>query len=505
MRRFLFLSALLAVGLAFPAWADSEDRDLQLDHWSYPALIRFQTLGYLRLPVCRPWQRRQVILQLQELLTSQMDGRVTLSASDRYIFDRLSQELEIGISEECLSDRDLIGYDGQAVAAGADLSLGLQSGHSNIQQPEYRGWSEIGCWGNLENLLTFDQRLSLSLEKENAKYEKISGRLKTWRGGRFAADWSYFRAGRPGLWFTLGRQQLWWGPGVFGTMLLSDNSGALDAAGLEFSHRAVEFRSFFAVLNADLGRYLSGHRLDLQLPGNVSLGLSEAVVYQSRQLDPAYINPLLPYYANQWNQRDDDNVFWAADLRWLPGPGLSAYGELLMDDVQYEQDPPAPQKLGFLAGVHWADPAGLPDTDLRIEWAGNQKWVYTHRRYENRWVGPDTLSLLGHWVGTDADVLMALLEHRCHPRLNLGLGYILERHGEGRVYQGWQNDDSPATAFLSGTVSREDRAELRLGWEPCNRSSIGASCWLSFTRNPGNLEGTGLSRRGVDLSLRMEF
>lgn len=505
MKRFLLMAVLLAGGLALPARADRDDRDLPLDHWSYPVLARFQALGYLRLPVCRPWPRRQVIQQLQEMLTRQMDGQLVLSQADLHNYNRLSQELEIGICEERLADRDLLGFGDQSLAAGGDLELGMGSGYSNLAGPQHRGWAQVSCWGSLDGLLTFDQRLGLSLEKENAKYEKLSGQLKTWRGGRFTADWSYFRAGRQNLWFTLGRQQRWWGPGVYGTLLLSNNSGALDAIDLEFGYRAVEFRSFFAVLNADLGRYLSGHRLDLRLAKNLNLGLSEMVLYQSRQLDPAYMNPLLPYYANQWNQRDDDNVLWAADLRWNSGLGFCLFGELLMDDVQYEQDPPAPQKLGFLVGGQWADPAGLTNTDLKFEWAGNQKWVYTHRRHDNRYVGPDTVNLLGHWVGTDADLLKVLLEHRFHPRLNLGLGYHLERHGEGRIDRCYLAGDDPATAFLSGIISREDRAELTIGWDPCHRSSIGASLWLSYTRNPGNLEGAGLNRRGADMSLKLEF
>lgn len=503
MRKIIILAGLLLIPFLAPANEDS--RDIPLGHWSYSVLQRFQAKGYVSLPVSRPYQRGQVIEQLQNLLRRQMDGEAGLSISDRYYFDKLSQELNIGITDRRLSEKDMLSFYDQKATINADISLGLEAKSFKTRFPQNKGFGVLDVWGGLPGIFIFDQRISLALEKETEKIERLSGSLQSWRGGKYSTGWAYFRSSNSHLALTLGRQQRWWGSGVFGTLLLSDNSEGFDAIDIELNYKRVELQSFFGVLSADLKRYISGHRLGINLPWNIGLGLSETVVYQANQIEPAYMNPLLPYYANQWNQRDDDNVLWSADIQWNPGLGFSVYGELLMDDVQYEQDPPAPQKLGFLLGGHWADPAGLPDSDLKIEWAGNQRWVYTHRRYANRYVGADTVNILGHWVGTDADVLDIVLEHRFHPRLNAGIGYQMERHGEGRIDRGYLATDDPHTAFLSGTFSREDRGKIIFQWEPFYWADLAADIWLSYTKQPDNISGTGFNDRGLDLLIKIDF
>ncbi|MDQ7799482.1 MAG: capsule assembly Wzi family protein [Candidatus Edwardsbacteria bacterium] len=503
MRKIIILASLLAIPFLAPANEDS--RDIPLDHWSYPVLQRFQAKGYVSLPVSKPYQRWQVIEQLQDLLRRQMDGAAGLSTTDRYYFDQLSQELNIGTTDRRLSDEEIFSYDDGRAALSADISLGLEAAISHNEPPQSRGTGMLDVFGGMPDIFIFDQRITLTLEKETEKVERLSGSLKSWRGGEYSTGWAYFRTSHPYLALTLGRQQRWWGPGTFGTLLLSDNSEGFDAVDLELNYKRVELQSFFGILSTDQKRYISGHRLGIKLPWNIGWGFSEAVVYQANQIDPAYMNPLLPYYANQWNQRDDDNVLWSADIRWTPGRGFSTYGELLMDDVQYEQDPPAPQKLGFLLGGHWADPAGLTDSDLRVEWAGNQKWVYTHRRYANRYVGADTVHILGHWVGTDADALDMVLEHRFHPRLNAGVGYQMERHGEGRIDRGYLEADDPGTSFLSGAFSRMDKGEIIFQWEPFYWVDLTADIWLAYVKNPNNRPGTGCNDRGLDLLIEIYF
>jgi len=502
--RKIFISVFL-LSLPLMILANEDSRDVPLGHWSYPILDRYQAMGYVKLPLSRPYQRGQVIEQLQDFLRRQMDGLVVLSKTDGYYFSKLSQEMGIGLSEGRLAEKDLISYDDGSIIFNADVAAGLEAHSFLTGSPNIKGIGAVESWGSILGLFIFDQRITLALEKEKDKIEKVSGSLKTWRGGKYTTDWAYFRISRQYLSLTLGKQQRWWGPGRFGTLLLSDNSGGFDAVDLNLNYKRIELQSFFGVLSTDLKRYISGHRLGIVLPKNIGIGVSEIVLYQANNIDPAYMNPLLPYYANQWNLRDDDNVLWSADLRWTPGLGFALYGELLMDDVQYEQDPPAPQKLGFLLGGHWADPAGLPDTDLKLEWAGDQKWVYTHRRYANRYVGADTVTILGHWMGTDADVFALTLEHRFLPRLNLGLGYQLERHGEGRIDRGYLESDDPRTTFLSGAFSREDKATLSFKWEPYYWTSLEAGMWLSYIQNPENVPGTGFNNRGFDFSLRLDF
>lgn len=527
------LTLLAALSAAVPSAGDV--RDLDLRHWSAPTLERFQALGYIDLPATRPYPRDLVKAELLKLDRRSAREGLALSAGDSFALDQLRQELGLVHRQQRTVEGDMLVLGDQLFYLCGDARAGFSATGSEGLDPEYLFRGDLDACGGSQGRFMFDQRLVFELERERQKVERLSGSQTTWRGGSYSVDWAYLRlrllepqSGGEGalLELTAGRQQRWWGRGRQGTLLLSDNAPAFDAAGVRLYYRKIGFESFAGVLGTDQRRFFSGHRGTLELPWGLSLGLAEVVLYQAANLDPVYLNPLLPFYGGQWNQRDDDNILWSADLEWRAVSGLCLYGELLMDDVQYEQDPPAPQKLGFLAGLHWADPAGLADTDLKLEWAGNQKWVYTQRRHANRYLGMDTVSCLGHWMGTDADMLGAYLERRLHPRLNVGMGYSWTRRGEGGIdrglhYAGEPYDggavapgdtsgglfvgDDMRTTFLSGTVERTDLGHCYLSWLPLRWLSIHARGWAGYVRNPGNLAGTGRRQAGAELRLTLDY
>ncbi|MRR09334.1 hypothetical protein EG831_04495, partial [bacterium] len=440
-RSALVLLSLLAT---LPALAQ-DSRDLPLDHWAYPYLERWEAKGWIALPANKPYTRQQVldaIMPLRAVDTTlapveteygHSQGVVMevmrvpgghATNSDQWQFFTLLMELRSdhmrGVQES-----DLVSYrqrvvDEPDLGFGLDAALTPRAAASRGVEPAYSARGDFDAWGRWRATPTqeflFDQRLVFTAEEEQAKYQRLDATTQSWRGGTFDIDYSYFRYANPFLSVTAGRQQRWWGQGTYGTLLLSTNAQAFDALSFQARYRRLGFEWFAGIMSIDHLRFYSGHRATIRLPWHVTAGFSETVLYRASYVDPVYANPLLPYYGTQWNERDDDNIMWALDARWTPGHGVRLYGELLMDDVQYEQDPPAPQKMGFLLGGHWADPFRLPDTDLRAEWAGVQKWTYTHRQQYNRYVGADTASVIGHWIGTDADALDLMLEHRFHPR-----------------------------------------------------------------------------------------
>lgn len=532
MRRLLIILATLSILFRVAA---PDARDLDLGHWANSALERFQAMGYIDLPATKPYPRDLVRAELLRLDEKASRQQTAFSPSDFRSLERLRQELGLLHRQARIVEGDMLVLGDQTLYLCGDGRAGLSALGRHGREPEYIFRGDLDAYGGHDGRFSFDQRLVFELEKENQKVERLSGSQTTWRGGSYSVGWAYLRLRlldpRPDgqgalLELTAGRQQRWWGRGRQGTLLLSDNAPTFDALGARVYYKKIGFESFAGVLGTEQRRFLSGHRGTLELPWGLSLGASEVVLYQAANLDPVYLNPLLPFYGNQWNQRDDDNILWSVDLAWERDPGLYIYGELLMDDVQYEQDPPAPQKLGFLAGLHWADPLGLPDCDLKAEWAGNQKWVYTQRRYANRYVGMDTISCLGHWMGTDADMAGIYLEHRLHLNVNMGLGYSWTRRGEGRIerglhypgelYQGgtvapgdtvgsaFVGDDM-RTAFLSGTVERSDLCHAYLSWEPLFWIVLNARCWAGYVRNSGNQAGVGRRDLGVELKLTLDY
>lgn len=523
MKKAIFALFLL---LSFGSlWAE-DSKDLDLKHWAYPVLNRFEAQGWMVLPATRPYTYGQVASELVKMKEAITTNQVTLSPADQYNWDRLSQEFLADSTKPRLVEKELVSVGDENLKFNADGALIPRTVISNLSSPAHSLTGQVDFGGSIKGSMIFDQRLSFLVEKERTKQEKVSATQTTWRGGKFVIDWSYFRFKLPWLYVTLGRQQHWWGPGRMGTLLLSDNAPAFDALNLKIDYKRVGLESFAGILSTEQQRFFSGHRATVRLFKSLDLGASEVVIYRAKNIDPVYVNPLLPFYGTQWNEREDDNVIWAADASWNAFNGCKVYGELLMDDVQYEQDPPAPQKLGFLAGFHLADPLGLPDTDLKLEYAGNQKWVYGHRRLANRYVGSDSLSVIGHAIGTDADLFDLKLEHRFHPRFNLGLEYSLERHGEGKLDDGliygseiFYVDGDPyttggvlgtdtlalGTGFLTGVIQRSDMGALYFSWQPWHWMVFDAKFWLAYTKDPGNLPGFGFNDRGAEFSLKLDY
>jgi hypothetical protein len=504
----LLLSAALSL-LPGTGLASSDLRDLPLSHWSNPVLDRFNARGYLTLSETRPYRRDEVAASLSKFLNRVRSGEFILSDADLYNLKRLTQEFlpDAGFEKRRLVERDLVHYGTDKVFAGGDIAATGITTVSRLTSPVYQGRFDLDMWGSTGKSFVFDQKFTAVIEKENEREVRTAPNVMSWRGGKLLTDWSYFRFKMPWFTATLGRSQKWWGPGRFGTLLLSDNAPAFDALDLAFSFKRVGFHAFAGILSTEQERYLSGHRLTIAVPGRVDLGFSEVVVYQAPNMLPAYVNPLLPYYAVQWNERGDDNILWAMDAAWRPGYGMKWYAELLMDDVIYEQGrTPAPQKLGFLAGLAWADPVRLRDTDLKMEYAGNLKWVYTHRRYDNRYVGSDTASVLGHWLGPDAEALSVTLEHRFHPRLNLGCGYELVNHGEGAV--GMAHDplrDGTRTEFLSGVVERQSLGTVLIDWSPFYWMTMNLKGRFGKAGNVGHISGVEQDISSGSLSLKLDW
>lgn len=528
---------ILAVAIiTIPGRLAGDLRDLDLGHWANPILERFSALGYVHLPATKPYPRDRIRYQLLKFTEQITREGISLSPGDSLSLEMLCQELGLTFRLRRLVEGEMLVWGDEQLYVSGDVRFLPQAVFRRGAEPEYRLRSDVDLAGGSGGVFIFDQRLSFEAERQRQKVERISGSQMTWRGGKYSVPWAYLRLRlldpypemerRPLVELSAGRLTHWWGRGRQGTLLLSDNAPSFDALELRLNYKRVEFQSFVGILSTDQQRFLSGHRAAFQLLPGLSLGASEVVLYQAANIDPVYVNPLLPFYGNQWNQRDDDNILWSADLAWQTSRGLDLYGELLMDDVQYEQNPPAPQKLGFLLGGHWADPLGLGDTDLKWEWAGNQKWVYTQRRYANRYVGSDTLSSLGHWMGTDADAFGAFVEHRFHPRFNLGLGYSWTRKGEGRIERGFHYSgeryagdrvapsdtvngsyvgDDPHTAFLSGTVERRDLGHLYFGWQCQHWLRLHARAWAGSLKNSGHRPGPRSRDLGGELKLVIDY
>ncbi|MBR4398493.1 MAG: hypothetical protein IKT05_04830 [Fibrobacter sp.] len=151
----------------------------------------------------------------------------------------------------------------------------------------------------------------------------------------------------------------------------------------------------------NFGKYLHVHRLDLSLPKDITLGLSETALYGStteeypnpnedadstgREFEWGYVIPFIPYVFQEHLQGDQDNISLAFDLSVKTIPNWEFYGELLWDDMK---SPTSMFDDGWW-GNKWATSVGVARDNLKLgstlwnwylEYTRVEPWVYTHHK-----------------------------------------------------------------------------------------------------------------------------
>ncbi len=319
----------------------------------------------------------------------------------------------------------------------------------------------------------------------------------TEKGRRLYVDWGYLGWNSEVVSLGFGRMPQRWGPGRFTQLLISGNSPPLDMLKVQFSLFSIlNFTGFTSTIDSDSGTYLTAHRLDITPASNLRIGLSESILYKSDGLDFAYMNPVIPWYPVQWNERVDDNAFMSLDVAWKPFIGLEAYCELLIDDIQYENTGDRPNKLGWTTGLSaYIDAMNLGTV---IEYTRIDRYVYSQRKSCNYYLHHG--EIIGSELGPDADRITLSLGTSAAWPLAGEITLNHTRHGEGTVQEGWPDSASTGGKFPSGTVEYLTGAELHLGWYPADFLEIHGKIGNTWTRNLNHVSGESDS----DLSTSLE-
>lgn len=150
------------------------------------------------------------------------------------------------------------------------------------------------------------------------------------------------------------------------------------------------------------GKYFHNHRLAINLPFDIQLGLSETSLYGSttenagtnpnadadsskREMEWAYVIPFIPYVFEEHLLGDQDNISLAFDLSVKTIPDWEFYAELLWDDMKS----PTSMFDDSWWGNKWAATLGIARDDLHVgpvtmdwftEYTRVEPWVYTHHK-----------------------------------------------------------------------------------------------------------------------------
>ena len=387
--------------------------DVPLSHRIYYTIDRFEARGWFKAPTpgTRPHSRTQVASMIVEILV-QVDSGASLSRSEQDLMVRYQYEFRDEIRR--------LGY-----APGKTASRGWH----RLDEP-LMTWKDSTSMVSIEPL--FKQQFILirgnAHSRETVSQTYVGGILEGVYRDRIgfrirhfeAREWSTrprvvrndvmarpievlqfkgkkvdFREASFQLvwgtkWFSLdiGKSTLDWGPGRSGNLFLGANPPPFGMIHLKASHGRIRFSHFVGFLHARPGtidsslsrienghlrtfsppKYLSAHRLEVELTPRISFGLHEAVIYGHRRPDFLYLPPVSVLAAAQMATGDKDNLVMGFDISLRPITGVKTYLSFFMDDLRKFSPGAFSNKFGLQLGVFWVDPLHLRDTDLAIEY-----------------------------------------------------------------------------------------------------------------------------------------
>jgi len=455
----IFVAAAL---LLAPSASFCSDETIPPRSWIYPALRTFETLGLVALDPASPYSRSEVEAYVDRIMQSMKGGCVVLTPRQEFILGRLREEFQ-GM-ENSPEERE----DGPlwTLREGRRFfTIDLAAGGSLVKRAEEDGDAEANglliptFLLGMGSAVTFETDYVLMTGPEREREEELD-RVRSWRGLTFEYERGYVAFAGSRWRLQLGRDYIQWGPQGPGGLLMSSTSGSHDHIAFDISMGRFTLRMFQAMLDPYAPRRLAGHRLEIRLPARIYAGISETVLYTGRDLDWAYLVPFGAFYANQYSEKEDDNILWSADIKVPVTRGLVISGELLMDDVQYESDPPAPDKLGWTVG---ADALVIPwghDVGLRASYTRIGIYTYSHKdsiltAYVTGDGGKKAGRIIGDMLGPDADRWSLRVSTPLHPRALLSVEGTWVRRGEGSDMRQWDWGEDPDPPFPSGEVKNE--------------------------------------------------
>ncbi len=469
---------------------------IPLDHWATPFIT--EAVGRGLLPglslADRPYSRT-VVARAMRIERDRADSlQREYTAFEGWLLDRIENEID---PNEPLPPAAF------STATGSwSLGYGIEGRMEALTGEDHRRFGKRDIKGIALPYAGFSSGRGLAaglrfrVDTDGGRVPSFNGR--PWRNGWTGdAKNAYVLLQFNAADVILGRDDLRWGASEGSTLLLSSHAPAFDQVGLRVHVGPVIASSFFASLDdmtldvptaQALGdtlpagtvvrRHISGHRLRWQISRAVALGAAETVVYggKDRGLEAEYVIPVNIYYAGQWNSNKNDNSFLSLTAELRPLPQFELYGELMIDDLQFEHKSDAdeePFEGGFLVGERIYNPLGLDGGVLRVEWVKVQPFTYNQVLPWNRYLYKG--EPIGFALGPDAQSIDVELSHWASDKLTWSLRYRLEERGETRITDPWPvpvTGPDSANAFPefdhvpTGTVERRNKISTEFWVHP---------------------------------------
>ncbi len=456
---------------------------LNFDGWVIETLAKLEvsgvTGGFHRHSL--PLSRADVAKIIQHAETRIQAGEVTVSTVDRKLLEKLKREFRFELAQT--KQKTDVRIQPELRFANKKIAPALQSGlHYTVGNSKHRltVHSELEL-SNFEQGTDFVERFFLPdapplLKSADQRYER-------WRAD-YVVDFkrSYLQYlmipfGDAEIDLLIGRDFVFWGASLDKSVGISDNSPPFELIRLTGTFPCkfgtLKATAFSAQLDStwfDDGttrylakRYLSAHRIDYQFSDWLEIGAAEWVLYGGdvQSVEWNYLNPVIPYYAVQYNAKKDDNIMFSFDGAVRPIDGVRLYAEWVADDFQYNPNTDDPHAVTWLTGIEWYPQLTERQLGIHTEYVRVNRWAYTHLVPDNQFTHFG--AMIGHPIGTDADIFTFRVSYQATPSAVLESRFRHQRNGEANITDRFYGEDYQNIPFPSGVVERF--SEIRIGWK----------------------------------------
>jgi hypothetical protein len=490
--------------------------NIPLESWVYSTIDELYSqglFGELHRNV-KPYTRGEIASSVLEINLKQRKHELELTDSQLWLLEKLNQEFRYEI-EELYQKRYKKDENRHIVKYGTDPVFfakvaGNDSSYGRLQ-------------AKFEAALQLDKRLVLKdrvvIDTKAKKERRYWGRK--WKGDLTGVlDMAYAQIDLKYFYLLLGRDHLRWGPGEKDVLLLTDQIPPFDMLKLEGKLGSFKFVYFTTVLDqvkvrsggesdeSSFGffarRYLSGHRINLKLRFGLEMGISEVVLYggQNRNPEPYYLNPLLPYYGEQYNQDLDDNLLWSFDLALTWFKNKEFYAEILVDDFQYDFKS-EPQQTGFQIGFNYAQIFGLERSFANLEYTKINNWVYGHNKLWNVYTYHGFG--MGSILGPDADRFFLKFVYHLSKDIDVSNSFEYKRKGEGRIDTLQDSAVPYPDKFPSGVVEHSNQIRFETTYQPSPHFKLDWAFGYKRIKNFQNVGGKKADDFFLEISLNLNL
>jgi len=284
-----------------------------------------------------------------------------------------------------------------------------------------------------------------------------------------------------------GRDQFTVGNG-YRSLILSDFAPAYTFLKIKTKIWKFNYTNLFTQMTADVrgnaggtfgsddypDKYLAFHHLSLNIGKKFNIGLFESIVFgrpdsvgnNSYQLK--YLNPIIFYRAIEQQNGSTDNALLGMDFKWLVRPGVSLYGQLILDEFLLENLKAGKgwwgNKYGLQLGAKYIDVLGVENLDLQLEGNLVRPYTYSHNSVYTNYTQYG--QPLAHPLGANFKELIAIARYQPIPKLQL----------TGKLIRATYGKDDPNTNWGGNILKDNGTREQDLG----NEIGQGISTTLTY-------------------------